>query len=143
MLSQNHTTVWNMKCIHCTWNYVHAVCDRLSFLIRVIYIFEYLWSIISNFNDVKRKEIFLTGFQFIFQPAEFWHWVGRSTFNNVLPLVVGLKVGILREILTAKTQPVGLKEIMELERLYKVQTQIVHYNYNYMLKRIQWFKCQY
>ena len=46
-------------------------------------------------------------------------------------------MGILREILTAKTQPVGLKKIMELERLYKVQTQIVHYNYNYMLKRIQ------
>ena len=75
----------------------------------------------------------MTGFEFIFQPAEFWHWVGRSTFNNVLPLVVGLKVGILREILTAKTQPVGLKKIMELERLYKVQTQI-HYNYKLHVK---------
>ena len=130
--------------MHSLYLKVQFVTDfRFLYVCRVIYIFVYFWSIKPNFNDVKRKEIFLTGFEFIFQPAEFWHWVGRSTFNNVLPLVVGLKVGILREILTAKTQPVGLKKIMELERLYKVQTQIVHYNYNYMLKRIQWFKCQY
>ena len=42
-------------------------------------------------------------------------------------------MGILREILTAKTQPVGLKKIMELERLYKVQTQI-RYNYKLHVK---------